>query len=51
MNGPASSIPSGCQFGQHMADQRPRFENRKLLKKKLKAGRPRKNMPRQYWVK
>lgn len=50
MNAP-SSIPSGSKFAQRMVDQRPRFENRSMLKKKLKAGRPRKNQPRQYWVK
>lgn len=54
MNCPQSSTPSGCQFGNHMVDQRPRFDNRKprkMLHRKLKAGRPANKAPRQHWVK
>lgn len=33
-----------------MVDQRPRFENRRMFRKKLRRGRPAKRAPRQYWV-
>ena len=35
--------------GQMMADQGPRYDKR--FKKKLKAGRPKKKAPAQFWVK
>lgn len=47
----ASAPASGCQFGQHMVDQRPRFENQKLFKKRTKPGRPSKKQSKQYWLK
>jgi hypothetical protein len=50
MNAP-SGIPSGSNFTQAMVDQTPRFERKKLFKKKLKAGRPSKKHKQQYWTK
>lgn len=49
MNAP-SSIGSGSKFSQMMVDQRPRYEKRKIFRRKLKRGRPANNAKRQYWV-
>lgn len=52
MNSPArSSVPSGSKFSQAMIDQRPRFDNRRIFRRKLKQGRPANNAKRQYWLK
>jgi hypothetical protein len=32
-------------------ETRPRFENRKTFRRKLKRGRPAKNAPQQHWLK
>lgn len=52
MNGaPQSSLPSGNKFGQHMVDQRPKFDRRKTFRRKLRRGRPANNAPREHWLK
>lgn len=51
MNASRSSIPSGSKFSQTMVDQRPKFDNRRIFRRKLKQGRPAQNAKRQYWVK
>jgi len=35
-----SSIASGCSFGQAMADQGPRYENRQVFSRRAKVYRP-----------
>jgi hypothetical protein len=45
-----SSIPSGNKFAQRMADQKPRYESRKMFRRKLRRGRPAANAKREYWV-
>lgn len=39
---PSSSPGSGCQFGQFMADQRPRYDQK--FKKKKRKPQPRPQM-------
>ena len=50
MNGTPSSIPSGSRFPQMMVDQRPRYENQMRFRKQPRRGHPRKNQPKQYWI-
>lgn len=52
MNSPVrSSIPSGTKFSQTMVNQTPKFDNRRIFRRKLKQGRPANNTKRQYWLK
>lgn len=52
MNSPArSSIPSASKFAQRMVNQTPRYESRRIFRRKLKRGRPAQNAPRQHWLK
>lgn len=49
MNAP-SSIPSGNKFSQTMVDQRPRFDRKRIFRRKLRRGRPAKKDKRQFWI-
>jgi hypothetical protein len=51
MNNGAKGSSASCTFSQTMVDQGPRYEKRKMFRKKLKPGRPSKRQAQQHWLK